>query len=140
MVSIPMHAKMAKVAVVPDALLLVENVRSNQRLIILLEVDRNTESQPRFKQHIAARLVFVKSVHFTNIYRNIPYRITYATQGITDSAAKARLSSMCTWAMEVLTALKREDARVFPIHHYQFFHALRGRPGPLGRCRMVSTG
>ena len=108
-VSIPQQGKILKVSVVPDTLVLVENIRSGQRLVILWEIDHNTESQPRFKQHIAARLAYVQSSHFTNIYGNIPYRIAYATQGITDSAAKARLASMCAWTMNVLTQLKKQE-------------------------------
>jgi hypothetical protein len=94
---------------VPDGLLLVTNIRSSQRLLILLEVDHNTESQPRFRQHVAARLAYVQSPHFTNVYGNIPYRIAYATHALTDAAAKARLASMCAWTMDILTQLKKQE-------------------------------
>jgi hypothetical protein len=108
-VSIPVQGKIVKVAVVPDALMLVTNTRTNQRLIILLEIDNNSEAQSRFKQHIASRLAYVSSPHFTNTYGNIPYRIVYATQGVMPSAATALLHSMCAYTLSVLAALKKQE-------------------------------
>jgi len=113
-VSISSQGKIVKVAVVPDAQLLITNIRSNQRLLIILEIDHNTESQPRLRAHIAARLAYVHSPHFTNVYGNIPFRIVYATYGQTPSASQARLQSMCIWTSELLTALKKQEyARYF---------------------------
>jgi hypothetical protein len=113
-VSIPEQGKMVKVAVICDGLLLVENVRSSQRLAVIFEADHNTESLPRLRTHIAARLAYVQSPQFTKTYGTIPYRIAYATYGQTQSASQARLKSMLACTMDVLTALKREkDARYF---------------------------
>jgi len=112
--SLPMHGKTVKVAVIPDALLLMTNVRANQRLVILWEVDHNTESLPRLRTHIAARVAYVQSAHFKNIYGTIPFRIAYTTQGQTPSASQARLQSLCTTTSEVLASLKKSEyARYF---------------------------
>jgi hypothetical protein len=112
--SIPMQGKTVKIAVVPDALLLITNVHANQREIIVWEGDHNTESLPRLRTHIAARVAYVQSAHFKNIYGTIPFRIAYATQGHTPSASQARLQSLCTTTSEVLAALKKpEYARYF---------------------------
>jgi hypothetical protein len=108
-VSITMQGKTVKVAVIPDSLLLIENVRLNQRLVILWEIDHNSESLPRLRTHLAARLAVVLSSQFKKTYGDIPYRIAYATQGVTDAAAKARLSSLCTTTRAVLTALKKPE-------------------------------
>jgi hypothetical protein len=113
-VEIPVTGKMVKVSVIPDGLILVTNTRTNQRLLILLEIDQNTQAQGRFKQHIAARLAYVSSPQFTKKYENIPYRIVYATQAVTPSAAQARLQTMVKHTMNVLTERKREkDSQYF---------------------------
>jgi hypothetical protein len=104
--------QMAQVAVIPDALILVTNIRSNQRLLILLEIDHNTHTKPRFIEHLLSRLAYVKSPHITNTYGTIPYRIAWAVQGITDEASKSRLQSMLSWTKELLTERKRfEEAQ-----------------------------
>jgi hypothetical protein len=113
-VEISLTGKMVKVSVIPDAILLVTNTRTNQRLLIILEIDQNTQAQGRFKQHIAARLAYVKSPHFTITYGDIPYRIVYVTQGMTASAATARLQTMVKHTMNVLTERNRErDSQYF---------------------------
>jgi hypothetical protein len=108
-VSIALEGKTTKVAVICDALLLMTNVRSGQRMAVIFEADHNTEALPRLRTHLAARLAYVHSPHFTKTYGNIPFRIAYATQGVTESAAKARLQSMCTATSEVLASLKKQD-------------------------------
>jgi hypothetical protein len=115
-VEIPVQGKLVKVSVIPDGLIVVTNTRTTQRLLILLEIDQNTQAESRFISHIASRLVYTKCPQFTNTYKDVPYRIVYATHGITDAAAKARLSSMCKFTMDVLTERNREKEAA----HFRF--------------------
>jgi hypothetical protein len=107
--SIPAQGKIANVPVIPDGLILLHNVRSNQRLVIIWEVDHNTESQPRFKAHVTARLAYVQSAAFKKVYGDIPLRIAYATFGHTPSAAEARRVSLWAFTREVLIQLKKTE-------------------------------
>jgi hypothetical protein len=105
---------MEQVSVVPDGLILVTNPRTNQRLLVLLEIDQNTQAEGRFKEHIASRLAYVKSPQLRDTYGTVPYRIAYATQGLTEAASRARLAAMVKFTREVLTARQRtEDSRYF---------------------------
>lgn len=96
-VSIPAQGKMAKVPVIPDGLIVLNNMRSNERVVIIWEVDHNTESQPRFKAHVTARRAYVQSASFKKVYGNILFRIAYVTFGQTPSASEARRVSLCTF-------------------------------------------
>jgi hypothetical protein len=99
---------MTKVRVIPDGEVLVTNTSTGQHLLILLEIDHNTLARERLQNHIAALLAYTKSPHFRAHYRNIPYRIVYATQGVTDAASKSRLAYLCKFTMQLLTERKRE--------------------------------
>jgi hypothetical protein len=106
--------KPVKVTVIPDGLVLVTDTRTGGRIALLLEIDQNTQTLPRFRKHIAARLAYVRSSHFRATYGNIPYRIVYATQGVTESASRARLASMCQFTMRLLIDRQcQDDSRRF---------------------------
>jgi hypothetical protein len=105
---------MTKVGVIPDGEILVTNTSTGQRLLILLEIDHNTQARERLRNHFAALLAYVKSPHFKAHFRNIPYRIVYATQGVTDAASRARLAYLCDFTLKYLIERKRrEDSQYF---------------------------
>jgi hypothetical protein len=107
-------SRMVKVSVIPDGIILVTNTHTGKRLVLLLEIDQNTLSEVRLRNHIASRLAYVRSSHFRATYGDIPSRIVYATQGVTESATMARLRAMCKITMKLLTERKREpDSRRF---------------------------
>ena len=111
LVSLPV---MTKVGVICDGEILVTNTHTGQRLLILLEIDQNTQAAARLRNHIATRLTYVRSQHFRDTYGNIPYRIVYATQGVTDSATQARLAHLCDFTMNLLRERKRpQDSQYF---------------------------
>jgi hypothetical protein len=104
---------MMKVAVIPDAIIVMTNLRTGQKMAMLLEIDANTEAKPRFIKHLLSLLSYVKSPHFTKTYGTLPYRIAYATYGLTPSASKARLQSLLAWTMDVLTQRKQQKDAAF---------------------------
>jgi hypothetical protein len=106
-VEIPVTGKMVKASVILDGLILVTDTHSRRSRILILEIDQNTQALPRFLKHIEERLAYVRSPAFTKVYGDIPYRIVYATQGVTESATKARLKAMCECTMKLLTERKR---------------------------------
>lgn len=105
---------MTKVGVIPDGEIVVTNTSTGERLLLLLELDHNTQARERLRTHIAALLAYIKSPHFRARYRNIPYRIIYATQGLTESASQARLAYLCDFTMQFLIERKHpQDSQYF---------------------------
>jgi hypothetical protein len=95
-VEIPVRGTMTKVSVIPDGVLLIRNTNTGERLLVLLEIDQNTQAEGRLRNH------------FKNTYGTLSYRIVYATQGLTASASQARLKAMCTFTTKLLSERKRE--------------------------------
>jgi hypothetical protein len=105
---------MTRVRVIPDGEIVVTNTNTGDRLLLLLEIDQNTQARERLRNHIAALLSYVKSSHFKRHYGTIPYRIVYATQGVTDEASKSRLAYLCDFALKLLIERKRpQDSQYF---------------------------
>jgi hypothetical protein len=105
---------MTKVGVIPDGEIVVTNTATGERLLLLFELDHNTQARERLRNHFAALLAYVISPHFKARYGNIPYRIVYATQGVTDEASKSRLAYLCDFTMKLLIERKRgEDSQHF---------------------------
>jgi hypothetical protein len=105
---------MTRVGVIPDGEILYTNTSTGERLLLLLELDHNTQARERLRNHIAALLAYVISPHLKRRYGNIPYRIVYATQGVTDPASKSRLAYLCDFTMKLLIERKRpQDSQYF---------------------------
>ena len=112
---------MTKVGVIPDGEIVITNTSTGERLLILLEIDHNTQAPERLRNHIAALLAYTKSLHFKRRYGNIPYRILYATQGVTDTASKSRLAYLCDFTLKLLTESKRtRDSQYFRFTTIEF--------------------
>jgi len=105
---------MTRVGVIPDGEIIATNTSTGERLLVILEIDQNTQAPQRLRTHIAALLAYVKSPHFRNTFGNMPYRIAYATQGLTGPASKSRLAYLCDFTMQCLTQRKRpQDSQYF---------------------------
>jgi hypothetical protein len=93
--------------VIPDAWLLFE--KEGRHYPILLEIDRGTEYQQRFKHHIATRIEFIRSGEYQKIFGEKAVTVAYVTTGDTLEYRKTRLKAMQTWTNEVLKEQKREN-------------------------------
>jgi Replication-relaxation len=106
---------MTRVGVIPDGEIVVTNTSTGERLLILLEIDQNTQAPQRLRNHFAGLLAYVKSPYFKARYgNNIPYRIVYATQGVTEPASTSRLKYLCDFTIKFLIERKRpQDSQYF---------------------------
>jgi len=96
-------------AVVPDAWLHFERVMDKVRFPVLLEIDRGSEYQERFKHHVKGRLGFIRSGEYARVFGTQAVIIAYATTGRTKEHAQRRREPMTAWTMEVLRELKLES-------------------------------
>ena len=104
--------KMETVPVIPDAWLLFERLEDGVRkrvFPVLLEIDRGTAHQQKFKQHVAARIEYVGSGAYEKIFGYKSVIIAYATTGARPEYRETRLAAMRTWTSEVLTKLRMEN-------------------------------
>jgi protein involved in plasmid replication-relaxation len=93
--------------VIPDGWLLFER-QDRKRGAVLLEIDRGTEYQERFKQHVATRLEFVRSGNYEEHFGQKFVTIAYVTVGEVPYR-ETRRASMIGWTNEVLRELGREN-------------------------------
>jgi protein involved in plasmid replication-relaxation len=100
----PNHFPDNKRMVIPDGWLLFER-QDEKRGSILLEIDRGTEYQERFKQHIASRLEFVRSGKYEEQFG--VKHVTIAYVNVFEHGS--RRQSMLQWTRDVLQELGREN-------------------------------
>ena len=98
-----------RVPVVPDAWLLIERTRRGEpeRFPILLEIDRGTEYQRRFKEHVLSRVEFIRSGGYARLFGERAVTVAYVTTGDRPSYRETRLQTMRVWSREVLEAAGR---------------------------------
>jgi hypothetical protein len=96
-------------AVVPDAWLHFERVSDGVRIPVLLEIDRGSEFQERFKNHVLGRLEFIRSGDYARVFDTPAVLIAYATTGRIQAHADSRRKTMAAWTMEVLKELELES-------------------------------
>jgi hypothetical protein len=101
--------KRAGEVVVPDAWLHFERVADGAHFPVLVEIDRGSEFQERFKSHVKGRLAFIRSGEYTRVFGTPAVIIAYATTGRTQTHADRRRETMCAWTMEVLGELNIEN-------------------------------
>jgi Replication-relaxation len=92
-------------AVVPDAWLHFARV-GGRKSPVLLEIDRGTEYQERFKNHIRGRIEFIRSGEYARIFGTQAVSIAYGTTGQVPDYAETRRKTMAAWTMEVLEELE----------------------------------
>ena len=99
------------VPVIPDAWLLFERVRNGNLIPIFLEIDRGTEYQRRFKQHLRARIRFIEEGGYARTFGTKSVTMAYATTATTGhlpASGDTRRSTMAVWTMDVLAELGLE--------------------------------
>ena len=95
-------------AVVPDAWL--HFARDDGRKFpVLVEIDRGTEFQERYKNHVRGRLEFIRSGDYARVFGTPAVIIAYATTGQVQAYAETRRKTMGAWTMEVLRELEIES-------------------------------
>jgi hypothetical protein len=97
--------------VVPDAWLKFEELADGGHAHwtpVLLEIDRGTEYQQKFKQHVRSRIEFIQSGAYRETFGIEAVTIAYATTGQSAAYRERRRQTMCTWTQEVLTELHKE--------------------------------
>jgi hypothetical protein len=123
-------------AVVPDAWLHFARGADGARFPVLVELDRGTELQERFKTHVRGRLAFIRSGEYVRVFGTPAVIIAYATTGRIPAHADSRRDTMAAWTMEVLAELGIENwAGIFRFTSalvyktlYEEGHALFTRP------------
>jgi hypothetical protein len=93
--------------IIPDGWLLFQN-REQKRGGFLLEIDRGTEYQERFKRHIASRLEFVKSGAYEQMFGERSVTVVYVAVGDLPYR-ETRRRTMLLWTREVLEELELEN-------------------------------
>jgi hypothetical protein len=105
---------MTRVGVIPDAEIVVTNTNTGERLLIILEIDQNTQAPQRLRNHLVALRAYIQSPRFKRRFGDIPYRIVYATQGVTEPASTSRLAYLCEFTLKLLIERNRqEDSQYF---------------------------
>jgi hypothetical protein len=101
-------ARTSGLNVIPDAWLLFEN-QQGKKYQILLEIDRGTEYQAKFKAHVKARLSLIESNAYKEVFGVKAVMVAYVTTGQSPEYRDARLEAMTRWTQEVLAELGMED-------------------------------
>jgi hypothetical protein len=105
--SYELSGQFGKHKVIPDAWLLFEKEREKHPF--LLEIDRGMEHQVRFKDHVRARLEFIRSGEYKRMFGIEAVTVCYVTTGQKPEYRESRVRAMEKWTREVLTAQKREN-------------------------------
>jgi hypothetical protein len=92
-------------AVMPDAWLHFARV-GGRKSPVLVEVDRGSEYQERFKNHVRGRIEFIRSGDYARVFGTQAVSIAYATTGQVPDYAETRRKTMAAWTMEVLEELE----------------------------------
>ena len=94
--------------VIPDAWLLFADTQG-KKYQILLEIDRGMEYQAAFKRHVKARLAFIDSEAYANVFGVKAVIVAYATTGQTPAYRETRRATMTRWIQDVLAELGMKD-------------------------------
>jgi protein involved in plasmid replication-relaxation len=98
----------AAAAVIPDGWLLFERAADRARSPILIEIDRGSEYQERFKNHVRGRIAFIHSGDYAKVFGMPAVMIAYVTTGQVPAYRETRVKTMAAWTREVLSELKME--------------------------------
>jgi hypothetical protein len=94
--------------VIPDGWLLFERVSDSARFPVLVEIDRGSEYQERFKNHVRSRLAFIDSGDYARVFGIPAVIIAYVTTGQVPAYRETRVKTMAAWTKDVLSELKME--------------------------------
>ncbi|MGH8656552.1 MAG: hypothetical protein ACREUI_06370 [Burkholderiales bacterium] len=119
LVEITTQGKTERLKVIPDAWILFEKLRNgaHERFIpVLLELDRGTEHQVRFRQHVRSRIAFIQSGAYSKLFNTKAVLIAYVTLGQTPEYRETRRKAICTWINQTLHELGKPSwASIFCI-------------------------
>ena len=83
-------------------------------LPVLLEIDRGTQDQGKFRERVESRIEFIRSGAYRELFETEAVTIAYATTGETPEYRETRRRAMCAWTRDVLKKLQKEKwASVF---------------------------
>ncbi len=83
---------------------------------VLLEIDRGTQHKAPFQTHLKARLEFIRSGQYADVFGVPAVIIAYATTGQLPTYGQTRRQALCAWIMDVLAELKMENwAEIFRV-------------------------
>jgi len=99
----------ASVTIVPDGWLHVERVADGARFPILLEIDRGSEYQERWKNHVRGRIEFIRSGDYAEVFHTPAVLIAYATTGYIAEHRERRVKTIAAWTRDLLAALHIDD-------------------------------
>ena len=101
-------ARESELKVIPDVWLVFEN-QKGEKYQILLELDRGMEFQAKFKSHVKARLEFLDSGAYVEVFGIEAVILAYLTTGQRPEYRESRREAIIRWAKEVLAERKMED-------------------------------
>ena len=102
-ITVTSRNKTETVKVVPDAWL--DFTLQGEHSPILLEIDRATEEEKKFKAHVKARVEFIKPEgRYKQLFGTNAVTVAYATTG-----NENRLKHMINWTENVLTELDKQN-------------------------------
>ncbi|MGH8650930.1 MAG: hypothetical protein ACREYE_01555 [Gammaproteobacteria bacterium] len=112
LVQITTQGKTQNSRVTVDGWILFEKLTNGDHerfLPVLLELDRGTEHQLRFKQHVRSRIALIQSGAYKQLFHTNAVVIAYVTTGQTPDYRHTRRKAMSRWAMQVLKELRKES-------------------------------
>ncbi|MGH8651191.1 MAG: hypothetical protein ACREUI_00425 [Burkholderiales bacterium] len=120
-IEITTQGKTERLKVIPDAWVCFQKLRDgsgeHERFMpVLLELDRGTEHQLRFKQHVRSKIAFIQTGAYRQLFHTNAVVIAYVTTGQTPDYQRTRRKAICRFTMEVLKELGKESwASIFRI-------------------------
>jgi hypothetical protein len=96
------------VTVVPDAFLCFERP-DGEKFPVLVEIDRGTEYQDRFKNHVKTRIKLILSGTFARIFHTPAVVVAYATAGEPPESRETRCTTMQRWTEEVIAEMMPDN-------------------------------
>lgn len=97
--------RQTEVKVIPDAWMLFKDLKEDMRMPVLLEIDRGREYKEKFKEHVRARLEFVRSGAYQKLFEGKGCVIAYATTGELPEYRQSRIRAMRSWTWQVLSEM-----------------------------------
>lgn len=111
-VEVTKTGKTEELKVIPDAWILFERLNNgaHERFMpVVWELDRGSEAQRRFREHICSRIAYIQSGAYRERFLTHAVMIAYLTTGQTPEYRETRRKAMCRWTMEVLADLHLEN-------------------------------
>ena len=109
-VTVKSEGRSIPVTVVPDAYLCFQRP-DGEIFSVLVEIDRGTEYQERFKDHVRGRLELILSGTFTRVFQTQAVIVAYAAAGLPPESRERRRMTMQRWTQEVIAERMPNNAK-----------------------------